>query len=75
MPGASGAVAVACGDTRLRVCANACGSGKMTIPTTATTAAQCRKTNKPHPDIAFFLDPNHGNFMPAVVRHGDAGRP
>jgi hypothetical protein len=65
-------LAVACGETRLRICANDGTGAKRTAPIAAAakTAAtpQRRIALKPHPDIAFFLELNHGNFMPPAAR-------
>jgi hypothetical protein len=67
-PGTSGAGAFNSGDARLRICADACTGGKRMIPAAAAAAAHRRKTIDPHPNIAFFLDLNHGIFMPGAMR-------
>jgi hypothetical protein len=64
LPGVSGTEAVDCGETRLRICAKACGETKRKTPIAAPATAARRKIAKPHPDIAIFLDLNHGNFKP-----------
>src|SRR5271167_4758692 len=59
-PEKSGAGAADCGGARLRVWANAGGGGNSRTVAAAPTAATYRKAIKPHPDIAYFLDQNHG---------------
>ncbi|MGA2895320.1 MAG: hypothetical protein ABSE22_20855 [Xanthobacteraceae bacterium] len=70
VPETSGAGAVRSGEARLRICADACAGGKRKIPTATAAAAHGRQTIDPHPNIAFFLDLNHGIFMPGAVRQG-----
>ncbi len=64
-----------CGETRLRVCANAGAAAKRKITAAAAAAAAAvrRRLFKPHPDIAIFLDPNRGNFKPRPGRSSRAG--
>jgi hypothetical protein len=71
VPGTKGAGAVACGPTRLRVCAKPCAGANIWLAAaTSAAAAQRRNMLKSHPDITIFLGPNHGNFMPGRVRQG-----
>jgi hypothetical protein len=73
-PEGGDAGAADCGATRLCTCAET-GAGMIAMaPATAKTAAAAQrlKPGNPHPDIAFFLVSNHGNFMPRRTGQAEA---
>jgi hypothetical protein len=69
-PWVSGALAVDCGESSMRVCAKPCPGAQRVAPTAAAATAQRQNTLNPHPAIAFLLGPNHGDFMLPAVRQG-----
>ena len=69
-PWVSGALAVDCGETSIRVCAKTCPGAQRRTPTAPAATAQRKKALNPHPAIAFLFDLNHGDFMPPAARQG-----
>jgi hypothetical protein len=73
VPGASGVVTAACGEMRLRGCADAHAGANRIIPPAATAAAAQRQNAfRPRPDITIFLELNHGNFMLPFLQPGSS---
>jgi len=70
-PAQSGTDAVACGAMRLWACAKAPVCVAKAKPAATTTATPMRKAFTSHPDIAAFVDLNHGNFMLWPARQAD----
>ena len=75
VPGVSGTGAVACGASRLRICANASIGAKSATSKAAAAMAQRRKLPRPHPDMPAFFDINRGNFKPDRQPHAPAHNP
>jgi hypothetical protein len=68
MPGVSAMGAVTCGDINSRDWAFACAAVITTKADAIAHAPQRRIVGKPHPNMANFLDLNHGNFMPPRLK-------
>ncbi len=71
VPARSGIEAVDCGAIKLRVCAwagmDTPSAAASKMPAAAANPAPPREAVTFHPDIAAFLDSNHGNFKPPIA--------